>query len=176
VAPRLRSPVVPALLLAAVLAGACGDDGAAGDDDGSTLPATGCGDERQERVDPGSATHVLAGGAEPDSYATDPPTSGPHVPGPPRSGVLDEPLTRPEQVGHLEAGGILLQHDGLTEAQVEELAGLAGEEVAIVPNPDLPAPIVATAWLRTMRCSTPDLDALDAFVVANVGRAPGSDG
>ena len=63
-----------------------------------------------------------------------------------------------------------------TIIQTSSAKKLAGEEVAVVPNPDLPAPIVATAWLRTMPCSTPDLDALEAFVVANVGRAPGSDG
>jgi hypothetical protein len=172
VAPRPRYPVLPALVLAAVLAAGCGDDG----DPSAAVPATGCGEDRQERVDPGSATHVLAGGAEPESYATEPPTSGPHIPADPRTGVLDEPLTRPEQVGHLEAGGILVQHDSLDEVQLAELAQLAGDAVAIAPNPDLPAPIVATAWLRTMRCSTPDLAALEAFVDAHLGRAPGSDG
>jgi hypothetical protein len=160
-----------------VLAAGCGDDGGAAGA-GDELPATGCGEDRQERVDPGSAAHVLAGAADPgpDAYATDPPTSGPHTPGPPRSGVLDEPLTRPEQVGHLEAGGILVQHAGLTDAQVAELAQVAGGGVAVVPNPDLSAPIVVTAWLRTMPCSTPDTEALQEFVTVHQGQAPGSDG
>lgn len=175
-APRPRSAALPALVLAAVLAGGCGgDDTGSGDGE---VPATGCGEDRRERVDPGSAAHVLAGAADPgpDAYATDPPTSGPHTPGPPRSGALDEPLTRPEQVGHLESGGILLQHDGLADEQMAELAAIAGDEVAVAPNPDLPAPVVATAWLRTMRCSTPDVAALEAFVEAHRGQAPGSDG
>lgn len=160
-----------ALALAAALGAGCGDDDGAADE----LPPSGCGEDDRERVDPGSAIHVLAGGVEPD-YATDPPTSGPHVPGPARAGVLDEPLSRPEQVGHLEAGGILLQHGDLPADQVDELAGLAGESVVVAPNPDLPAPIVATAWLRTMACSTPDLAALEEFVDAHRGNAPGSDG
>lgn len=180
-APRPHRPAVAPvataalrLVAAAVLAtgslSACGDDGDAGG--GADPPPTGCGEDRQERLDPGSASHVIAGGADPGDYATDPPTSGPHVPGPPRSGVLDAPLPRPEQVGHLEAGGVLVQHHGLTDEQVDQLATLAGDRVAVAPNPDLPAPIVATAWLRSMRCSTPDLEALAAFVEAHLGRAP----
>ena len=170
---RSKPALVAALVLASALAAGCGDDGAGGDE----LPATGCGEDRQERVDPGSATHVLSGTeVDADEFATDPPTSGPHVPGEVLSGLLDEPLSRPEQVGQLEAGVVLIQHDGLTGAQVEELAQLADAAVAIVPNPDLPAPIVATAWLRTMPCSTPDPEALQAFVDAHLGGGPGSDG
>lgn len=158
------------LLLAALACGG-GDDPAA--DGGGDGP---CGPDRQERVDPASLNHVFGGGQEPD-YATDPPTSGPHEPGPARSGVLDEPLSRPQQVGQLEAGAVLLQYrPDLDAGQRAELEALAGDRVVVAPNPDLPTPVVATAWVRKMECRAVDAGALRAFAEAHVGQGPGTDG
>jgi hypothetical protein len=152
-----------------LLTGACGDR-----DPDEAVPGDGCGADTPERVDPGSAIHVLAGAPEPE-YATDPPTSGPHAPGPPRTGVLDEPLSRPEQVGHLEAGGVLIQYGELDDESILDLATLAGEGVAIAPNPDLPAPVVATAWTRALRCGAVDTGGLQDFIDAHLGNGPGTD-
>lgn len=166
------------LLVAAAIgstAAACGDGG---DDDPSE--ATGpCGPDEQERIDPASLNHVFAGGPEPD-YATDPPTSGPHEPGPALTGVVDDPLSRPQQVGQLEAGAVLLQHGpDLPADDLDALEGLAGDRVVIAPNPDLPAPVVATGWTRKMVCQSVDdaaVDALRSFAEAHVGGGPGTDG
>jgi hypothetical protein len=150
---------------------ACGG----GDDDTSEDHAA-CGEDQQERIDPASLTHVFAGGEEPD-YATDPPTSGPHAPGAALTGILGEPLSRPEQVGQLEAGAVLLQYGpDLGADAVASLEGLAGDAVLVVPNPDLPAPVVATAWTRKMACEAIDVEALRAFARAHVGQGPGTDG
>jgi len=160
-----------ALALACALAvlGGCSDDG------GTTATAGGCGPERREALDPASSVHVLSG-PEPE-YRSDPPTSGPHAPGPVLSGVRDEPLARPAQVGDLESGGVLLQfRPGLDPADEAALEALAGEGVAVAPNPDLPSPVVATAWLTKQECDGVDVDALQAFVDAHVGNGPGSDG
>jgi hypothetical protein len=155
---------------------ACGGDGDGSSGDGATeVPEDGCGPDRPERIDPGSANHVLAGGEEPE-YATDPPTSGPHAPAPALDGVLDEPLPRPAQVGHLEAGGVLLQHGELPPDQLEDLEALAGDAVVVVVNPDLPAPVVATAWTRKMLCGAVDVDALATFAEDHLGEGPGTDG
>jgi hypothetical protein len=169
--PSLLARAPFTVLVVALAAGlsACGDS--AGE---SGLPATGCGPDQQERIDPASPNHVLRGAAEPD-YLTDPPTSGPHAPAPARDGVLPNPLGRPEQVGHLEAGGILFQHSTLPEADLRALEALAGTGVVVVPNDDLPAPVVATAWTRKMVCSTVDVDALSAFAEAHLGDGPGTD-
>jgi hypothetical protein len=161
------------LLPTAIVAVAAATTGCGGGSDAGA-PASGCGPDQQERIDPASANHVLSGAAEPD-YLTDPPTSGPHAPAPARDGVLPNPLPRPEQVGHLEAGGVLLQHGSLPDDQREALEGLAGAGVVVTPNPDLPAAVVATAWTRKMLCSTVDVDALSAFVDAHLGDGPGSD-
>jgi hypothetical protein len=83
---------------------------------------------------------------------------------------VDEPLPRPVQVGILERGDVLIQHRPDVDAAA--LADLAADRVVIAPNPDLPAPVVATAWLYKRTCTEPDVDALQAFVDARVGHGP----
>jgi hypothetical protein len=144
-----------------------------GDDDGGASSV--CGPDRRETLDPASATHVLPGAGEPE-YLTDPPTSGPHTAVQVFSGVLDEPLSRSDQVGGLELGGVLLQHRDLAPDELAELEAVAGESVAVAPNPDLPDRVVATAWLFKQTCSGVDAGALRAFAEAHVGEGPGSDG
>ncbi|MGH9137127.1 MAG: DUF3105 domain-containing protein [Acidimicrobiales bacterium] len=162
-----------AFVLVLGLVAACGDDG---DDRGSGDQVTPCDDVVQEALDPASSVHVVAGAPEPE-YRYDPPTSGPHTPGPVLSGVLDEPLDRPRQIGQLEAGGILIQYrpDDLATAQSEQRDRLAGDGVAVVPNPDLPAVVVATAWMHKQTCSSLDVETLQAFVDTYRGQGPGAD-
>jgi hypothetical protein len=162
-----RRVVVGAVLVLG--AAGCGDSGT------EALPDAGCGPDQQERIDPASANHVLGGAAEPE-YLTDPPTSGPHAPAPARDGVLPAPLPRPEQVGHLEAGGVLLQHGSLPEDDLVALEALAGPRTVVAPNDDLPAPVVATAWTRKMLCASVDVEALAEFAASHVGQGPGTDG
>lgn len=187
---RRRPPPVPAgvasvaALAVAVLAlGGCGGDAdtTAGDGGGATATtpaaeAAGCRPEVREAIDPASSQHVLGDDETGIEYLSDPPTSGPHLAGPLLSGVLDEPLSRSRQVGQLEGGGILIQHRDLEAGALAELGSVAGPDVAVVPNPDLPSPVVATAWLVKQRCDTVDVDTLAAFVAAHRGQGPGSDG
>jgi hypothetical protein len=149
----------------AVLAGAfaaCGSDG--GD--------AACGPILRESLDSAYLVHVLGDdtGAE---YTSDPPTSGPHQPGPPVDGVVDVAISRPIQVGILERGDILLQHDpNLPAAQLTDLESLAGEGVVVAPNPDLDDPVVATAWTYKRTCRAVDTDALRQFIEERAGRGP----
>lgn len=157
-------------LMTAATAG-CADGGGEGPEPVDAI----CEAEEQERFDP-STIHLLPGAAEPE-YLSDPPTSGPHQPGPARSGVLDEPLSRPVQVGQLEAGAVLLQHDDqLPDDQLTALEALAGDRVIVAPNPDLPAPVVATAWTVKLQCQAVDVAALTEFVADHRGQSPGFDG
>ena len=151
-----------------------------GTSDGDAGPAAGCGEVVRERFDPDSAVHVLPGGDEP-TYLSDPPTSGPHAPTSPVGGVREEPLARSEQVGLLEAGIVIVQHDpSVTGDALVALEGLAdAERVLVAPNADLPSPIVATAWTHKLRCTSLDdggEDALRAFAEDRAGRSPGTDG
>lgn len=158
--PRARRA---ALLGAIAAASACG---AGSGDEGACGPIT------RESLDPAYLVHVLDGGDDVE-YTSDPPTSGPHQPGPPVAGVVGEPLPRPVQVGILERGDVLLQHDpDLGAAARADLEALAGDRVVVAPNPDLPAPVVATAWLFTRACRAVDVEPLQQFVDERVGNGP----
>lgn len=167
-APR-RSPVrVAALVLLAATAGACGDGD--GSDAGS------CGAATREALDSAFLVHVLAADDDGIDYLSDPPTSGPHKPGPDLPDVSPEPIPRPVQVGALERGDVLVQHaPDLPEEDRQILQSLAGDGVVVAPNDDLPAPIVATAWLYKQTCQTADEEALTAFIEARKDKGPGDD-
>jgi hypothetical protein len=165
----LRRRLAPAALIAGALAlalAACGGSG--GQSDGACGPIT------RESLDPAYLVHVVgtANGAE---YTSDPPTSGPHQPGPAVSGVVEEPISRPVQVGILERGDVLLQHaPDLPAAQLAELEALGGPGVVVAPNPDLPDPVVATAWTYKRTCTSVDAGALQDFVDQRSGKGPDS--
>jgi hypothetical protein len=152
-----------AVVIGAIVLGACG---------AGSGEERACGPTTRESLDPAYLVHVL-GDADDLEYTSDPPTSGPHQPGPEVDGVVAVPLTRPVQVGILERGDVLLQHrpDLDSEARTD-LEALAGDRVVVAPNPDLPAPIVATAWLFKRTCETADTIALQDFVDERVGNGP----
>jgi hypothetical protein len=131
-----------------------------------------CGPVVRETLDPAHLVHVL-GHATDVEYGSDPPTSGPHQPAPSQQGTLDEPLPRPVQVGILERGDVLVQYrPDLPGDARTAIMDLAGDRVVVAPNPDLPDPIVATAWVFKQSCQAVDLDALEEFVERRVGRGP----
>ena len=165
---RLRPGPVAAAVLALLLLGGCGGGGGGGGG-GS------CGPETEEALDPGSVRHVLPGAPEP-AYATDPPTSGPHLAGGAVGGVQSEPLPRPVQVAVLEEGGVVVQHQGLDRAGRARLEALAADDVAVAPNPDLPSSVVATAWQHRVVCGDAgeaSVDAVERFVADHRGGGPG---
>lgn len=142
---------------------ACGDGARSGD---------GCGPITREALDPAYLVHVLGAEAKAE-YLTDPPTSGPHQPGPAVEGVLDEPITPPVQVGILERGDILLQHDpDLPAGPLADLESLAGPGVVVAPNADLPDPVVATAWTHKRTCRSVEVGALEDFIDQRADKGP----
>jgi drug/metabolite transporter (DMT)-like permease len=168
---RTRVPVAPTaavvLLLAMIVSSAaCGGDG--GDPDDAA-----CGDVRTEALDPNSIQHVLPNAPEP-SYLSDPPTSGPHQPGAPVSGVIDDQLSRPVQVGLLEAGSVLIQHRGDIDAAAGDELAAVDPRVVIAPNTDLRSEIVATAWRHKLECSEVDVDDLRDFIETYAGVGAGN--
>ncbi len=164
--PRpVTAPGALVLLAVALVVGGtgCAAGSSAGDDRGA------CAAPVRERLDAASSLHLLPNAEEPD-YLSDPPTSGAHLAGAPATGVQTQPLSRPAQVGVLETGAVLLQHDpdlGTTERR--ELEGLAGAQVVVAPNDDLPDQVVATAWTWKQTCSAVDVEALARFVDEHAG-------
>lgn len=158
--------LVAGVVLVAGLAACGGDGGGSG----------ACGPVRREPLD-SRAVHVLPGAEAPD-YRTDPPTSGPHLPSPSTQDVRDDPVDPAVQVGLLEEGRVLLQHEGLTDAERSEVEALAGDGVIVAPAEDLPddAAVVATAWVTKQVCTAVDVGALEAFAEANVDQGPGGHG
>jgi hypothetical protein len=138
---------------------------------GGGSASSACDQPVREELDPASLTHVI----DPDTarFLTDPPTSGPHVSGAVPTGVVGESLPGAVQVAILEGGNVLVQYRDLAGTDLEAVTGLAGEHVVVAPNPDLPAPVVATAWTYKLTCDAVDVDALETFIADHAGADTG---
>ncbi|MGH9247201.1 MAG: EamA family transporter [Acidimicrobiales bacterium] len=169
---RPKVPLAPTAAAVVLLAMASVIVGCTGDGDGpANAGGSACGAVRREALDPDSSQHVLPTAPEP-TYLSDPPTSGPHQPND-ISGALSEPLSRPVQVGALEAGRVLIQYDGgLDQATIDDLV-VSGPSVVVAPNPDLREPIVATAWRHKLECSEASVDELRDFIDTHAGQQSG---
>jgi hypothetical protein len=165
-----RAIVATAVLVTALLA--CG-----GDDDGaSSAAASSRCDEPQLQPAQFPAGHVLPGQPEP-RYLSEPPTSGPHAPVAEVAPVYDAPVARPTQVGILETGRVLIQYQGgLPADQIDRLRSLAGGHIVVAPASELDRPVVASAWLRLLRCDAVDEEALRDFVGDRAGKGPDGHG
>jgi hypothetical protein len=149
---------------AALAVAACGSSG----DDADVA----CGPIAREALDPAYLVHVVDDDGD-LAYTSDPPTSGPHQPSPQIADVVAEPISKPVQVGILERGDVLLQHDPeLAATDLALLESLAGDGVIVAPNPDLPAPIVATAWVHKQTCDEVDAEALQEMIDERRGMGP----
>ena len=122
--------------------------------------------------------HLLEGSAPPVPYNSTPPTSGWHSSGSVRIGVRgpSEPLSEPDQVSVLEAGGAVVTYNGLAAQEVAALEEAATRDfpgrVAVTPYDRLGEGEVAfTAWGTLQRCDGLDLDALRAFVSTHADEA-----
>ena len=155
---RLLVPVV----LAAVLVACGGEDEVA------------CGPVTREALDPNSGLHVLPDQDVPE-YTTEPPTSGAHYSLPTPTGAVDEPIEPPMQVTALEGGMVLVQHRDLSDEDVAALEDLGSDVVVVAPNPDLPEPVVLTAWITKQTCSGVDVATVETFIREQQGRGPGAD-
>jgi hypothetical protein len=132
-----------------------------------------CAPEVRERLDPNSIQHLLPGAPAP-TYQTHPPTSGAHQVGAWPTGVLTDTIREPVQVALLEGGEVVVQYrqrdlDAAERNDIEAFARRTAR-VTVAPNPDLPAPIVATAWTYKQTCTDIDNDALGRFARAHAGK------
>jgi hypothetical protein len=76
-------------------------------------------------------------------------------------------------VGILERGDVVIQYDpDLSPTATAAVTALVGDRVVVAPNPDLPSPVVATAWLFKRTCASVDVEALRDFVDERAGQGP----
>jgi drug/metabolite transporter (DMT)-like permease len=163
-----KVPLVGAMVaLLAFSACSSSDNGGALGSSGTAKPGT-CANVLTEPLDSRSTQHLLTGVTDP-TYPSDPPTSGPHRVGVEPVGVVPSVLPRSDQVRILEGGGVILHYKGLSADDQRLLERQAGGDVRVMPNPDLTAPVVATAWQHKLVCQGLDLNALKSFVRSYAG-------
>jgi hypothetical protein len=112
-----------------------------------------------------SREHTL----EPVTYAQVPPVGGPHSPVWQNCGFYSQPVANETAVHSLEHGAVWITYrPDLPGDQIDRLRQLAERQTFILvsPYPDLPAPVVASAWGKQLRLESADDPRLEQFVRA----------
>lgn len=103
----------------------------------------------------------------PTSYAQTPPAGGVHNPAWLNCGYYPAPVPNQYAVHSLEHGAVWITYrPDLPAAQVDALRGRANAQtfMLVSPYPDLPAPVVASAWGKQVRLDSASDPALDTFI------------
>jgi len=162
VAARRRRNLLYALGGAALLAGAIAVVAvlASGGDAAETqvLEDAGCTLQTFPGLD---GTHLENLNAKP-KWNSNPPTSGPHYPGPAIWGEYDAPVRLIQSVHNLEHGGIVIHYGSeVPEATVAQIRGFYNEDpngLIVAPLPSLRPPntIALSAWTASERAAGAD--------------------
>jgi hypothetical protein len=102
-----------------------------------------------------------------ETYNSDPPTSGPHLPYIAPWGVHTRPIPRELQVHNLEDGGVLVQYSCECPDLVAKLRGMVekyDKHVILAPYPGMPSTIALTAWTRIETLPTFDDKRIRRFI------------
>ena len=123
--------------------------------------------------------HLIGEAPPPVPYSSTPPTSGWHASGAFQIAVEppDEPLSEPQQVSILEAGGVVVTYNGLTPDELTSLTELTQNKytgrAAVTRYDKLEEGHVALAgWGVAQRCEALDLEIVDGFVGAYADEQP----
>jgi hypothetical protein len=163
----------------AVLGGAGGGAG----DTGGAGGATAC-DIQVAEQPLAAGIHVTA--CSDVTYATNPPSSGPHYPVWADYGVYDFALPRGFWVHNLEHGSVVVTYhcpDGCADEVAAAATWLAGLEpdpscpsgparVLLLPDPLLDVRWAASSWGYTLRAGCFDAAAFTSFYTAHAGKSP----
>jgi hypothetical protein len=106
---------------------------------------------------------------DPVSYQQSPPVGGDHNPVWQNCGFYDKPIRNENGVHSLEHGAVWITYQpDLPSEQVETLRKLAQSQdfILVSPYPDLPAPVVASAWGKQLQLDSADDPRLEQFVGA----------
>jgi hypothetical protein len=103
------------------------------------------------------------------AYTRNPPAGGEHNPIWQNCGFYEEPIRSENAVHSLEHGAVWITfRPDLPREQVERLRELAQDHnfVLVSPYPELPSPVVATAWGKQLQLESADDPDLERFVRA----------
>jgi hypothetical protein len=128
-------------------------------------------------------THIQATGDAHVPYNSDPPTSGPHMPGIAPWGMYDRPIPKEYQVHNLEDGGVLVQYScpkgcpdliKKLEAMFLKYKKRAESEkkykhLLIAPYPQMDSRLALTAWTRIDKLNEYDEARINRFIEAYIG-------
>ncbi|MBA3473906.1 MAG: DUF3105 domain-containing protein [Rubrobacter sp.] len=101
------------------------------------------------------------------SYPQSPPVGGEHAPQWQNAGFYSEPISNETGVHTLEHGAVWITYrPDLPEEQVDQIRELVNGQTCVLasPYPDLPAPVVASAWERRLSLEGADDPDLERFV------------
>jgi hypothetical protein len=98
-------------------------------------------------------------------YAQIPPVGGPHANAPQACGFYSAYIHNEHAVHSLEHGAIWITYGSSVQGDdLAKLEALASQPYTLVsPYPDLPAPIVVSAWGHQMTLDSVDTEKIDAF-------------
>jgi hypothetical protein len=105
--------------------------------------------------------------SEPVTYEQTPPAGGPHYDVWLNCGVYDAPVQNENAVHSLEHGAVWITYrPDLPAEQVDELKqAVAGETYTVLsPYPDLPSPVVLSAWNNQLAVDSAEDPRVEAFL------------
>jgi len=114
-----------------------------------------------------AATHVTTGVDYEADYGMNPPAGGNHNQAWLNCGVYSEPQQNENAVHALEHGAVWVTYnpDEISDADVETLRdSIPGTYMLLSPYPDLPAPVVASAWGNQVQLDGVDDPRLTDFI------------
>ena len=123
-----------------------------------------------------SRDHIAEHAAHPD-YNSNPPTNGWHWANPQNWGIYTSQQFQEQLIHNLEHGGIVIQYNDLTAADVTRLTNLVSRDsyhMLLAPYPGLPAGVrvAYTAWTHLQSCDGVDENAIHAFINAFRDKGP----
>jgi hypothetical protein len=141
---------------------------------GTTYGVLTSGEERDELIASVEEFEVTTDHVQSEvTYAQTPPVGGRHNPVWLNCGVYEEPVQNENAVHALEHGAVWITYDPeLPEDDVETLRDAIPPTYAILsPFPDLPAPVVASAWGKQVQLDGADDPRLEQFIREYSGSA-----
>jgi hypothetical protein len=111
------------------------------------------------------------------AYSSNPPTSGSHWDTPQDWGIYTSQQVQEQLVHNLEHGGIIIQYNDLSPAEIQTLTNLVQRDshhVVLAPYPGLSSgtKVALTAWTHLQTCTGVDENAIYAFVNAFRDKGP----